>query len=121
VNVDPSPTGSPFGQPPAPGAGVPELAIGALLVLIGLWSLIKWMRIEFAAESRRDRILYAMHVAARVGLWFGFAAFFFGLALVDEPSGFTWFLVVPLALAGIQLITGVALGQGPGRANGSVR
>lgn len=121
MNLAPSPTGSPFGQPPAPGAGVPEIVIGAILVLIGLWSLIKWMRTEFVAESRRDRILYAMHVTARVGLWFGFAAFFFGLALVDEPSGFTWFLVVPLALGGVQLITGVALGQGPRRGSGSVR
>jgi hypothetical protein len=95
--------------------------IGALLLLVGLWSLLKWMRTEFAADSRRDRILYAAHVSARVGLWFGFAAFFFGLALVDEPAGFTWFLVVPLALAGVQLITGVALGQGPGREDGSVR
>jgi hypothetical protein len=95
--------------------------IGVILLLIGLWSLVKWMRTEFPAESRRDRILFAMHLTARVGLWFGFAAFFFGLALVDEPSGFTWFLVVPLALAGVQLITGVALSQGPGRRNGSVR
>jgi hypothetical protein len=117
----PSPTGSPFGLPPAPGAGVPEIVIGAVLVLIGLWSMVKWMRTEFAAESMRDRVLYVAHVTSRVGLWFGFAAFFFGLALVDEPSGFTWFLVVPLALAGVQLITGVALGQGHGRGNGSVR
>jgi hypothetical protein len=96
------------------------MVIGVLLLLFGLRSLVKWMRTEFAEESGRDRILYAAHVAARVGLWFGFAAFFFGLALVDEPSGFTWFLLVPLALAGVQLITGVALGQGQ-RRNGSVR
>jgi hypothetical protein len=121
VNQGPSPTGSPFGQPPAPGTSIPEVAIGVLLLLLGMRSLVKWMRTEFAAESARDRILYAMHVAARVGLWFGFAAFFFGLALVDEPSGFTWFLAVPLALAGMQLITGVALGQGGGRGNGPVR
>jgi hypothetical protein len=95
--------------------------IGALLVLLGLRSLVKWMQTEFAAESGRERILYAGHVTARVGLWFGFAAFFFGLALVDEPARFTWFLMVPLVLAGVQLITGVALGQGQRRGNRSVR
>jgi hypothetical protein len=116
-----SPTPSPFGQPPAPGARVPEIVIGMFLVLLGLWSLATWMRREFEAESGRDRILYAAHVAARVGLWFGFAAFFFGLAIVDEPSRFTWFVMVPLSLAGIQLITAVALGSGPGRRNGPVR
>jgi hypothetical protein len=70
------------------------------------------MRTEFQAGSGRERIVYALHVTARVGLWFAFAAFFFGLALVDEPSRFTWFVLVPLCLAGLQLVTGVALGQG---------
>ena len=69
----------------------------------------KWLAIEYVARSRGERMLYILHVTARVGLWFGFAAFFLGLAVVDEPADFTWFLIVPLALAGLQLITSVAL------------
>jgi hypothetical protein len=113
--MSPSPSPSPFGQPPAPGAGVPELVVGGVFALIGMWSLAKWMRTEFQAGSQRERVVFAVHVTARVGLWFGFAAFFFGLALVDEPSRFTWFVLVLIGLAGLQLVTAVALGQGSRR------
>jgi hypothetical protein len=111
----PSPSPSPFEQPPAPGGHVFELVIAVLLALVGLWSLARWVRTEFVAGSVGERALYVLHVTARVGLWFGFAAFFLGLALVDEPAGFTWFLIVPLALAGLQLVTAVALRQGAPR------
>ena len=121
----PSPSPSPFGQPAGPGASIPELVIAGILVVVGLWSLAKWMGTEFVAESLRERLLYTLHVTARVGLWFAFAAFFLGLALVDDPSGFSWFLLVVLGLAGVELITGVALGQGGRRPaqprKGSVR
>src|SRR5438093_13786838 len=110
MNLSPSP--SPFGQPPAPGAGVPELVVGGVFALLGVWSLAKWMRTDYQAGSTRERVVYALHVTARVGLWFGFAAFFFGLAVVDEPSRFTWFVLVLLGLAGLQLVTALALGQG---------
>lgn len=109
--MNPSPTPSPFPQPPAPGVGIPELVVGAVFALIGVLSLAKWMRTEFRAGSTREQLVYVLHVTARVGLWFGFAAFFFGLALVDNPSRFTWFVIVLLGLAGLQLVTAVALGQ----------
>jgi hypothetical protein len=105
-------TPTPFGQPPAPGTSIPELVLAGLLLLAGVWSLVKWMRTAFAADSWGERVLYLVHVTARVGLWFAFAAYFLGLALVDDAEGFTWFLLIPLALAGLQLVTGVALGQG---------
>jgi hypothetical protein len=89
-----------------------ELVVGILLALVGAWSVVRWMRTEFVASSAAERTLYVLHVTAKVGLWFGFAGFFLGLALVDEPGGFTWFLIVPMALAGLQLVTSVALRQG---------
>jgi len=114
VNLSPSP--SPFGQPPAPGVSVPELMVGAVLAILGLWSLAKWLRTEFVAESLGDQLLYALHVTSRVGLWLGLAAFFFGLALLDHPLRYTWYFLVLLGLAGLQLVTAVALGQGSGGA-----
>lgn len=104
-----SPTPPPLHQP-ASQVGVPELVVGAALVLLGLRSLARWLRVEFVAASWREQVLYSLHVATRVGLWFAFAGFFLGLALVDQPRRFTWYLLVPLAMAGLQLVTAVALG-----------
>ena len=72
------------------------------------------MRTEFAAYSVRDQLLFAMHSASRVGLWFAFAGFFFGYALIDQVGPFIrWYLFIPLGLAGVQLMTGVFLSRSP--------
>jgi len=99
-------------EQPAAHVAVPELVVGSVLALLGLRSLLRWLRVEFVAASWREQVLYSLHAAARVALWFAFAGFFFGLALVDRPKEFTWYLLVPLAVAGLQLVTGVALGGG---------
>jgi hypothetical protein len=104
-------------QPPPPGmspAHVVELVLAGLLFAGGLRSLIVWLRTDFDAGSGRERILFAIHAAARVGTWFGFGALFLGYAVVSEPQAVPWLALVPLALAGIQLITGIVLSR-PGR------
>lgn len=109
-----SPTPSPFGQPPPPSVHLPELVIGGVFVLLGIRSLVKWMKTRFDAQSVRDQVLFSLHSAARVGLWFAFAGFFFGFALVDEPGRFIrWYTFVPIGLAGIQLMTAVLLARSP--------
>lgn len=113
-----SPSPSPFQQPPAPGGSVLEIVIGTILALLGVWSMVRWVRRDFPAASLRQRLLYAVHVTTRVGLWFGFAGFFFGLALIDEPGHLTWYVVLLLVLAGLQLITAVALRQSSDRSEG---
>jgi hypothetical protein len=106
---------SPFEEPPAPSAHLPELIIGGTLFLLGIRSLVKWMRTSFEAESVRDHALFLLHAAARVGLWFAFAGFFLGFALVEEVGSFVkWYLFLPLGLAGLQLMTGVLLSRSPG-------
>jgi hypothetical protein len=94
------------------GIGVAELVVAAVLVLFGLRSLARWMRRGFRARTAADTILYALHVTARVGIWFAFAGFFAAYALVDEPQGLRWYVMVPLGLAAVQLVTALALGRG---------
>jgi hypothetical protein len=111
---------SPFPQPPAPGGGVVELVIAGALFLLGVRSALRWFRTEFRAVSPREAFLYALHVSSRVAVWFSFAAVFLVLGLLDEPSRYRWFALIPIGLAGVQLLTGVRLAQGE-RGEPSVR
>jgi hypothetical protein len=94
------------------GFQVAELVIAGVLAVLGIRSLVKWLRVPFRAETAGESVLYALHVTARVGMWFAFAGFFAGYALVDDAKSFRWYVLVPLALAGIQLLTSLALGLG---------
>ena len=44
-------------------------------------------------------------------MWFAFAAFAAGYALVDDPGRFTGFVMVPIVLAALQLLTGFLLAR----------
>jgi hypothetical protein len=95
------------------GLGVAELVVAAVLVLLGVRSLVRWLRVRPPYASAGRALLYALHVTARVGLWFAFALFFLGSALVDEPQRLRWYVLVLIGLAGIQLVTALALWLAP--------
>ena len=109
MQLDPT-SPPPLLQPNAPAVGVVELVIAGVFVLFGVRSLLKWLGREFDSGSVGEQILYALHVTARIGLWFAFAGFFVGFALL-EPQRFKWYLFVPLGLAGLQLLTGLFLAR----------
>ena len=102
-------------------ANIFELTLAGLLFAAGIRSLIVWLRTEFDAESPSERVLFALHAAARAGIWLSLAALFLGYAVVNEPQGIRWLALVPLALAGLQLLTGMALSRPSGRTPGSRR
>ena len=116
--------GSSFPSPIPHGPGslsagaIVELVVAGMFVVLGVRSLVRWMGRRFEADSSGERALYSLHVTARVGMWFAFAGFFVGYALVDDPQGFRWYVMIPLSLAAIQFLTALALGlRGPGRPN----
>jgi hypothetical protein len=100
-------------QPPAPGIGVPELVIAGLLALLGLRSLLRWLGTELEGSSPLDRVLFALHATARVGLWLSLAVLFVGFALLDEPQRLRWYVFLPLGLAAVQLLTVTLLSRAP--------
>lgn len=98
-------------------------AVEAVLALLfgigGIRSLWRWMRQGFEARDTVDHVLYALHLTGRIGLWFSFAGFFLIAALIDatgvaaseELSSYRWYVLLPLVLATLQLLTGMALAR----------
>lgn len=99
---------------PLTGVHVFELVVAGLLMLFGIRSLVRWLRVRYEPSGTGERVLYALHVTARVGMWIAFAGFFAGYALVDDPTAFRVYVMVPLGLAAIQLLSALALGLGRG-------
>jgi NADH:ubiquinone oxidoreductase subunit H len=96
-----------------------EGAIALLFTLGGLRSLWYWLRRPFEGTDVADQVLYALFVTARIGLWFAFAGLFWiyatldvqGRAALDELRQYAWYLMVPIALAAVQLGAGWFLGR----------
>jgi len=86
-----------------------EAVIAGLLALGGVRSLVHWLRRPFHPATEGERMLYVLNLTGRIGWWFALAAFFLAWAVVDEPQSAGWFLLLPIALAGVQLLTGFLL------------
>jgi hypothetical protein len=76
------------------------------------------LRRPFEPVDLRDRLLYALYVSCRAGWWFSLGLFFLGYGLVEQPQDLRWFLLVPIALAGIQLLSSLGLAHGGDRDSG---
>jgi hypothetical protein len=98
---------------------VVELSLAALLAAAGLRSLWTWSRRRFEGTDVIDHVLFALYLTGRVGLWFALAGFFVisasvdarGQPALDELRPYRWYLLVPLMLAGLQLVAGWFLGR----------
>ena len=98
---------------------VGETAIALAFILGGVRSLWYWGRRPFEGTDVVDHLLYAVYLTGRIGLWFAFAGFFLiyasipvqGRAALDELEQYSWYLMVPLGLAAMQLAAGWFLGR----------
>jgi hypothetical protein len=95
-----------------------------LFALLGLRSLVHWLRRPLISDVARDRVLFALFVVSRAGLWFALAGLFLlyatiharGRPFADAASDLRWYFFVLVVPAVGQFITGFLLGQGrPGR------
>lgn len=91
---------------------IAELVLAGLFGVIGLRSAVASLRDTETGRSLRNRALVAVHDAAKAGFWLALGAFFLGFALIDEPQGFRWFVLVPIAMAGVRLAAAAALSKG---------
>jgi hypothetical protein len=98
---------------------VVEIVLAGLLALGGIRSLLVWTRRPFEGANPADHALFALFVTGRVGLWLAFGGLFAiyassdarGRAAIDEFTELRWFLVVPLALAAVQIAAAYFLGR----------
>lgn len=96
-----------------------EVVLAVLFALLGIRSLVHWVRRPFESRDPRDHALFALFVTGRVGLWLALSAVFVlyastdtqGRAFVDDVRRYDWFVLVFMALAAMQLIGGYFLGR----------
>lgn len=96
-----------------------ELLLAAVCLGFGVRSLVFWVRRPFEGGDTTDLVLFAMFVTGRVAMWFAAAGLFLiyalidtrGQAFIDDVAQYSWFLVVLLSLAAVQLVAGFLLGR----------
>jgi hypothetical protein len=95
-----------------------ELVAAGVFAAGGVRSLWIWSRRRFEGTDVIDHLLYALHLTGRIGLWFAFSGFFVlsaATSIDHEPTSeldrFRWYALVPLVLAAMQLLGGVALAR----------
>jgi hypothetical protein len=88
------------------------LAIGGLLVLVGLVSGIRAVSSPGPADSGRDRFLVALHDAAKAGFWLALGAAFVGLSVLEPAAEYRWLVTIPIGMAGLRLVAATLLARG---------
>jgi hypothetical protein len=90
----------------------------AILVALGIRSVLYWGRRPFEGRDVRDHVLFALYVTGRAGLWFAFAGLFGLFALAEirghaviDLGSYRWYALVFLGLAILQLLAGWFLGR----------
>jgi hypothetical protein len=107
---------------------IAELILAAVLGLLGLRSLLYWVRRPFDSRDPVDHALFAGFVLGRVGTWWAFAGLFVISATLKDPNGtgaylqgraftdtfrdeFSWYFLVLIAFPVVQFLSGFFLGR----------
>jgi hypothetical protein len=88
-----------------------ELIAAAVLILVGLWVAYYSLKEPMEVRSGKERFLVALHEASRAGFWLALGAWFLGLALIEEPQTWRWFILVPVGMAALRLAARTFLGM----------
>lgn len=69
------------------------------------------LREPIEVDTGRDRLLVAVHEAARAGFWFALAGVFAALSLLEDAYRFRWLVMLPIAMAGLRLVAAALLSR----------
>jgi hypothetical protein len=100
---------------------VVEFMVAAVFALLGIRSVVHWLRRPIELEARRDHVLYALFVVSRAGLWFALMGLFLlygsvetqGRAFSDDAARFNWYFIVLAVPVALQFVTSFLLGRPP--------
>ena len=98
---------------------VVELVVAAVFGLLGVRSVVHWLRRPMDLDARRDHLLFALFVVSRAGIWFALMGLFLlyasvetqGRAFADDTARFNWYFIVLAVPAALQLVAGFMLGR----------
>jgi hypothetical protein len=105
-----------------------ELLVATVFGLLGVRSLIHWIRRPFDSRDPRDHVLFALFVLGRVGAWWSLAGLFLLSATLKDPNGtgayiqgrafadlfhdrYWWYPLVVLGFVLLQFVAGYFLGR----------
>lgn len=96
-----------------------ELMIAAVVGLVGVRSIVHWLRRPLESDARRDHVLFALFVVSRAGFWFALMGLFLlfatvdtkGRAFIEDAGRFGWYYVVVAVPAALQFVTSFFLGR----------
>jgi hypothetical protein len=88
-----------------------ELVAAGVLILVGFWVAYWSLKEPMEVRSTKERFLVALHEAARAGFWLALGSWFLGLALIEEPQTWRWFILVPIGMAAVRLAARTFLGM----------
>ena len=101
-----------------------EWIAAMVFALLGIRSMVHWLRRPLTSDVRRDRILFALFVMGRAGLWFALAGLFLlygalkvqGRAFTDDAGDLRWYVAILAIPSALQFVTAFLLGRdrGPG-------
>jgi len=87
-----------------------EILAGATLVLVGLRTA--WRSVREIQPQGPGRVLMALHETARAGWWLSLGGLFLAYGLVGDTTQVRWFVMVPIAMAGLRLLSATFLRRG---------
>lgn len=88
-----------------------ELVMAAILAAGGVRSIVWWSRRRIDASAVSHHVLYAAFLTGRIGMWFALAGFFLLYAFVEEVQLVRWYVMVPIVLAVLSLVSSLMLAR----------
>ncbi len=82
-----------------------EYILAGALFLFGVVSAVRSLAEPSVEERRGDRVLIAVHDAARAMFWLSLGGFFLALGLSRGASEVRWLLLIPLGMAAVRLVS----------------